>query len=137
MVIALVSIPFQFSGFLRDYFGEYRIRSARALDVTAFRETAVVLMGMADGRPGLQIALTAPLYDVSAKWRFYCTQAGKLELLARTRYFSGALTEISDLPAGSVAVVPTDDLAMIDGWTRIASPASVSGDTPLTIVQRQ
>jgi 4-amino-4-deoxy-L-arabinose transferase-like glycosyltransferase len=140
LTIAVISIPVQFSGFFGDYFGEYRVQSARALDVTAFKETAALLIERSDEAPA--IAITAPLYDVSAKWRFYCLKAGRPELLSRTTYFGGAVGKLRGLnmPAGSLAVVETvtlDAEALPDGWVRVAAPRSVFDDTPLTILQRR
>ena len=137
VVMAAISVPLQFSGFLGDYFGEYRTRSAAALDSTAFKETANILLGTNDAHPIPAIALTAPLYDVSAKWRFYCTKMGKTDLLERTRYFNGELATIADMESGSLAVVPTESLKVIEGWTLLTSPESVWGTRPLSIVRRQ
>jgi 4-amino-4-deoxy-L-arabinose transferase-like glycosyltransferase len=137
VVLALIAMPLQFSGFLRNYFDGYSLEASRALDPTAFRETADLLLSddLAAGAP--VIALTAPLYDVSAKWRFYCTKAGRVDLLNRTRYFSGRLDEISDLAAGSLAIVETAQGTDAPGWTRVAVPQSVFGETPLTVFRRQ
>ena len=137
VVLALVMIPLQFSGFLRDYFSGQSAEASRALDPTAFRETAELLLNddFADGAP--VIALTSPLYDVSAKWRFYCTKAGRVDLLNRTRYFSGRLDDINDLPPGSLAIMETAQATDANGWTRVAAPQSEFGEAPLTVLRRQ
>jgi 4-amino-4-deoxy-L-arabinose transferase-like glycosyltransferase len=142
IAIALISIPLQFSGFLEDYYGDYRPRSARALDSTAFRETAEFLIARTARGQEPAIAITAPLYDVSAKWRFYCTKAGRESWLERTRYFGGPVRVLTDLalPAGSLAVVETavvDAQGVPGGWVRLAAPPSLFGETPLTILERQ
>lgn len=142
LAIALASIPLQFSGFVGDYFGGYREQSARALDVTAFKETADFLMTTARSGEPPAIAITAPLYDVSAKWRFYCEKAGRAEWLARTRYFGGPIRGLRELglPAGSLAVVETvvlDTEGIPSGWIRVAAPQSVFGETPLTLLRSQ
>lgn len=136
-ILAVVAtIPLQFSGFVRDYFGDYAPRAARALDPTAFRETAAVLFAELEKNGEHVVALTTPLYDVSAKWRFYCTTNGRLDLLARTRYFSGDLSDIRDLPPGTLAVVDTA-ASRGDGWVTVATPRSVYDETPLTVLRRQ
>jgi 4-amino-4-deoxy-L-arabinose transferase-like glycosyltransferase len=134
-VIAL-SIPLQFAGFAGDYFGGYRARAALALDPTAFPESAAVLLGEPHGDPTRMIAMASPLYDISAKWRFFCTKAGRTDLLARTRYFSGRLQELSDLPPGSLAVVEATGATNPGGWTVVARPTAVFGEAPLTILRR-
>jgi 4-amino-4-deoxy-L-arabinose transferase-like glycosyltransferase len=142
IAVALISIPIQFSGFLEDYYGDYRPRSARALDSTAFKETAEFLFARTAGGQEPTIAITAPLYDVSAKWRFYCTKAGRESWLSRTRYFGGPVSGLTSLalPAGSLAVVETaavDAEGTPGGWARVAAPSSLFGETPLTILERQ
>jgi hypothetical protein len=137
IVLALVAIPLQFGGFVRSYFDGSAVESSRALDPTAFRETADLLLNDDVAGRAPVIALTAPLYDVSAKWRFYCTKAGRVDLLSRTRYFSGRLEDINDLPAGSLAIIETAQATDAPGWTRVAAPQSVFGETPLTVMRRQ
>lgn len=137
LLVVTVTIPLQFATFVVQYFGEYRAQAARALDPTAFRDTAAVLLQSANEGEVPVVALAAPLYDVSAKWRFYCTKAGRTDLLPRTRYFNGRLIELGDLPAGALAVVQTAGAEATDGWRLVAAPQSVFGGTPLTIFQRQ
>jgi 4-amino-4-deoxy-L-arabinose transferase-like glycosyltransferase len=137
VLIALATVPVQFSGFVTDYFGDYRVRSAGALDPTAFRETAAALQELMTEAPAPAIALTAPLYDVSAKWRFYATANQRVEWLAKTRYFSGRLDEIAALPSGTLAVVETVSLTTHAGWQVAAAPRALFGEAPLTILRRQ
>lgn len=132
MTITLIAVPWQFANFAGDYFGAYRQRSAITIDPTSFRETAGVIL--AASPPA--IALTAPLYDVSAKWRFYCVRQGRTDLLERTRYFSGALAEVSQMPAGTLAVVEAATREMPAGWSRVEVPADVAGNRPLAILRR-
>lgn len=98
LVIALVAVPVQFTGFIDDYFSGYRVRAAAVIDPTAFRDAARVLSDLTERRQPPALAVMAPLYDASAKWRFYATSSGHPEWLARTRYFSGRLDEIAALP---------------------------------------
>jgi 4-amino-4-deoxy-L-arabinose transferase-like glycosyltransferase len=137
ITVALLAVPIQFTGFVRHYFGDHQPQAARALDPTAFRETADLLLMDETLRQAPVIAITAPLYDVSAKWRFYATKAGRPELLERTRYFSGALSEIDDLPPGSVAIIETAQAGETPGWVRVAAPSAAFGEAPLTVLRRQ
>lgn len=137
IAVAVLSLPFQFSGFVTDYFGEHRVRSARVLDPTAFKETAAAIDRLiADANPPA-IAITAPLYDVSAKWRFYATTSHRTEWLAKTRYFSGRLDEVAGLPSGSIAIVESATLSAHDGWRLVTAPRALFGEAPLTILQRE
>lgn len=136
----MLAVPLQFQGFVTDYFGEYHAGSAGVFDATAFKGTATQLLAMVADDPPPTIAITPPLYDVSAKWRFYATKAGQIHLLERTRYFSGNLEELRQTPAGSLAVVETaaiDTIPMPAGWVVVAAPESVTGARPLTILRRR
>ncbi|HYE88160.1 MAG TPA: glycosyltransferase family 39 protein [Vicinamibacterales bacterium] len=136
-ILAIATLPLQFAGFVRHYFDGYRPQAARALDPTAFPETARVLIEQwrANGEPAL--AITAPLYDVSAKWRFYAIANGHEAALARTTYFNGDLSELREMPRGTLAVVETATFTPSDRWTIVARPASVFGETPLTVLRRE
>lgn len=135
-VLALASVLLQFNGFAQYYFGEYRLRSAHALDQTAFRDTADTLIASADRAPAIWI--TAPLYDVSAKWRFYCTRAGRTDLLTRTRYFNGRLADASTASSGSLVVVEAHEAATVpSGWILVNKPVDITGESPLAVLQRQ
>ena len=140
IITAMLAVPIQFQGFVTDYFGEYPLRAAGVFDATAFEGTATELLSMAADDPPPAIAITAPLYDVSAKWRFYATKAGQVRLLERTRYFDGNLEELRETAAGSLAVVETaalDSIPAPAGWISVAAPESVTGTRPLTILRRQ
>ncbi|MFM8533160.1 MAG: glycosyltransferase family 39 protein [Acidimicrobiia bacterium] len=137
VVIALVAVPVQFTGFVDDYFSGYRVRAAAVIDPTAFRDTARVLSDLLERRQPPALAVTAPLYDASAKWRFYATSSGHPEGWARTRYFSGRLEEIAALPTGALAVVESATLTSHAGWQVVASPMSLFGKSPLTILEKQ
>lgn len=137
IAIAMVSIPVQFSGFVSDYFGGYRVRSAAALDPTAFMETAAAMEELIERDQPPAIAFTAPMHDVSAKWRFYATASDRIEWLGRTRYFSGNLAEIDGLLPGSLAVVESVSLSAHEGWQVVAAPPAIFGEAPLTILRKQ
>ncbi len=136
LLAALVSVPIQFSGFISDYFGSYRVRAAHALDPTSFRDTADVLITRATAQPDAIIWLPTPLYDVSAKWRFYCTARGANALLQRTRYFSGLLTDLPSVGGPDAFVVIDAEPQSLGGWQVVAEPRDVTGSAPLRVVQR-
>jgi hypothetical protein len=139
--LLLVLQPIQFVGVYRDYLSDYRVRSAASYDPTAFAEAAPFLVEAALGDAGPAIYFTAPLYDVSAKWRFWTTRLEHRELLARTRYFDGQLARVSDAAAGSIAVIPHDD-AVIDAWVGSGEWAllrrvvSLNGQMTLAILRK-
>jgi 4-amino-4-deoxy-L-arabinose transferase-like glycosyltransferase len=142
VVVALMAaMPVQFAFFYADYLTGYRLRSASAYDRTAFVETARVLLDAESSNRAPFVYLTAPLYDVSAKWRFYTTKAARTDLLTRTRYFDGDLSTISRAPPGSLAVVEADnpriDVAMASGnWSVEKRVVDITGRPTLTVLKK-
>lgn len=134
-VIALLAIPWEFSGFIGDYFGAYRARSAHALDPTAFKEVADVLIVNAGRDPQATILLPSALYDMSAKWRFYCTKFGAIDLLSRTRYFSGRLVDLRNTPGRLLVVIENNQSAGPE-WTGVTTAPDFSGERPLRLLRR-
>jgi 4-amino-4-deoxy-L-arabinose transferase-like glycosyltransferase len=131
----------QFAGFYRDYLGDYRVRSAAAYDPTAFTEAAPFLVdSLAGGAPGLYLA--SPMYDVSAKWRFFATKLGRADLLSRTRYFDGDIALLPATAAGSLVVVPwnaaqVQRLTATGAWTLAKEVRNLPGDPTLAILSRR
>jgi hypothetical protein len=140
-VAAIVLSAFQFAAFYRDYQTDYRVRSAPHYDPTAFGGAAEYLLSGAvtDETPAIYIA--APLYDVSAKWRFYLTKRGRADLLRRTRYFDVNADLPADAPPGSLAVAVTGASSVATairsgGWNLEYEATQVSGGPTLTILRR-
>jgi hypothetical protein len=141
-VVLLAAMPLQFASFYTDYLTDYRLRSASAYDRTAFAETAAVLLADDAASSVPVFYLTAPLYDVSAKWRFYVTKAGRVDLLSRTRYFDGQLARLHDAVPGSLAVIPVDlarpQLGEGNGaWSIDHVVIDVAGNETLAVLRRR
>ena len=131
----------QFGYFYRDYQTEYRGRADAAYDPTAFRGAAELMIAMNDAEPVPRFYLTAPLYDVSAKWRFYATKQGREALLARTQYFDGNLMAIDGAAPGSVALIAADGARGAAGgeiphWTIERTITNLSGEPTLVVLRR-
>ncbi|MGH9385712.1 MAG: ArnT family glycosyltransferase [Vicinamibacterales bacterium] len=142
LVLLLVALPIQFAFFYADYLTGYRLRSASAYDRTAFVETARVLLDVESAGGVPAIYLTAPLYDVSAKWRFYATKAHRADVLHRTRYFNGDLTAIGDAPSGSLVVVEPDNpridpAVSTGGWSIERRVTDLTGRPTLTVLRKK
>ncbi len=140
-VVLLVAQPLQFAGVYRDYLSDYRTRSAGSYDPTAFGEAAPFLVESMSRGGVPSIYLTAPLYDVSAKWRFWTTKLGHPELLLRTHYFDGNISHLDSAPSGSLAVVPWDDTT-VSAWAQSAewdlaqTVSNVAGSRTLAVLGR-
>jgi hypothetical protein len=131
----------QFAGFYGDYFNGYRWRSARSADSTAFSEVAAALLAAVDRDATPVIYLTTPMHDASAKWRFYLTKHGRLDLLDRTRYFDGRVLALPDATNGSLAVVPLEEVSTTGvtesgTWERYRSITDLTGD-PVVVIFRK
>lgn len=131
----------QFAGFYGDYFGDYRLRSARSADATAFSEVAAALLAAVDRDDPPVIYLTTPMHDASAKWRFYMTKHGRLDLLDRTRYFDGQVLALKDAPPGSLAVVPLEEVSTAGvtesgAWVVDRSVTDLTGNPVVVIVRK-
>jgi 4-amino-4-deoxy-L-arabinose transferase-like glycosyltransferase len=138
LVLAVVA---QFAGFYGDYFSGYRWRSARSADATAFSEVAAALFAAVDRDATAVVYLTTPMHDASAKWRFYLTKHGRLDLLDRTRYFDGRVLALPDAAKGSLAVVPLEEVATAGvtesgTWELYRSIADLTGN-PVVVIFRK
>jgi len=83
-VLLLMSLPLQFAYFARDYFADYRIRSAARIDPVNFREVARAVFAGDSLQPVPRVYLSEALDDGVARWRFYLAKYGRDDLLART-----------------------------------------------------
>jgi 4-amino-4-deoxy-L-arabinose transferase-like glycosyltransferase len=106
-IAALLAMPLQFGYFLRDYFTDYRLNS--------FGWFGGNIRGAVDTVLRLDRERHVPAVYVSAKipyglerWHFYLVEAGRESALTRTRTLALA-DVVTDIPHGSLVVVPFDD----------------------------
>ena len=137
----LLAAASQFAGFYGDYFTGYRWRSARAADSTAFSEVAAALLAAVDRDATPVIYLTTPMHDASAKWRFYLTKYGRLDLVERTRYFDGDVLALPETQPGSLAVVPLEEVSTTGvtdsgAWVIYRSITDLTGNPVVVIFRR-
>ncbi|MGH9219323.1 MAG: ArnT family glycosyltransferase, partial [Vicinamibacterales bacterium] len=137
LILVLASV-WQFAVFYNDYHGGYRVRSAGAYDPTAFPEAAETIIAADRRSPTPAIYLPAGLYDISAKWRFHATKHDRIELLQRTRYVTGASSEVADAPIGAWAVLPIGNAGgpATAGWATIKIVRTLEGEATLVVLRR-
>ena len=142
MVLAL-SIPVQFVPFARDYFSDYRLRSA-------FWSDSMNMRGMVAGVVALDTAVTVPAVYLSdqdlgedkvVKWWFYLLATGREDLWQETKYFSPDRTLTSGIARGSVLVVSDKSrllpsLTTNGEWSVAATVTDVTGTPTATILRR-
>jgi hypothetical protein len=116
-IALLAAMPLQYAAFYRDYFSDYRIRSAYWFDPVNFRDVASFLI--ANDAPGTsqQVYLSQDLDDGAARWMFYLTKHHREDLLPRTRMFAAAGLDLAAVPAGSLLVLYANDPA-VAAWSR-------------------
>jgi 4-amino-4-deoxy-L-arabinose transferase-like glycosyltransferase len=110
--VLLLAAPVQFAAFYRDYFTDYRIRSAFAFDPANFRGVADYLLSTDSSRPSPLIYLSEDLDDVAARWRFYLVKNRREDLLERTSLFPAKTLDIHRVPSGSLLVLYANDPAV-------------------------
>jgi 4-amino-4-deoxy-L-arabinose transferase-like glycosyltransferase len=135
VIAAAVAIAVQFGGFYRDYFTTYRLRSAAALDPTAFRGAAESIVAEDARAPVAAVYLPTNFYDVGAKWRFYTAKHARPELWQKTRYYAAGDDALQQAPPGSIAVIPAAG-HYGDGWTAVATITPLAGEPTATVVRR-
>jgi hypothetical protein len=108
-LLLLLAMPVQFGFFCRDYFTDYRIRSAFWFDPANFHGIAEYLIA---SHPSGQIYLSDDLDDVAARWRFYLIKHRREDLLLRTSLFAAPGLDVSRVPPGSLLVFYANDPAV-------------------------
>jgi 4-amino-4-deoxy-L-arabinose transferase-like glycosyltransferase len=112
----LALIPLQFSSFWRDYFSDYRIRSAHWLggnirgaleeliDRDAREHVPAIYFNQLRAGSGL---LDGRNEYMDAYWKFYLIKHGRPDLLARTKPFEA--DQLTVMPSGSLILANLDD----------------------------
>ena len=105
----LIAMPLQYAWFYRDYFGDYRVRSAFWFDPVNFRGVAESLLANDPPDNPHPVYLSQDLDDVAARWRFYLAKHHREDLLPRTRLFTASGFDLTTIPAGSLIVLYAND----------------------------
>jgi len=141
--VLVLSIPVQFVPFARDYFSDYRLRSA-------FWSDSMNMRGVVAGVLALDAAVTVPAVYLSdedlgedkvVKWWFYLLATGHEDLWQDTKYFSPDRTPSSGIARGSVLVVREGSrllpsLTASGDWTIVSGVTDVAGTPTATILRR-
>lgn len=100
----------QFVMFTRDYFGDYRARSAFWFNGN-LRGAVSKLVELADARSGgaPQVLLDASIERVDWYWRFHLAEMGRGDLESRGRQMPVADIGTSPLPPGTLVLMPAQD----------------------------
>ena len=131
----LLSIPWQFAGFLNDYRGDYQLRAGPRLDPMHAEAVAAAVINHGQDRAPA-IYLSHMLDDGGVRWRFVMVKRSRPDLLARTRQIN-LMDVLPAIEPGALIICYANDAktpALVrDGYRVVATVSSVSGD-PATVV---
>jgi 4-amino-4-deoxy-L-arabinose transferase-like glycosyltransferase len=108
-LLLLLGMPIEYGYFFRDYFTDYRVRSAWWFDSIDFRDVAEFLIARDSRSGGPAVYLSQDLDDVAPRWRFYMAKHGREDLAARTHYFTASRLDLGQVPGGSFLVLYAND----------------------------
>lgn len=140
-VLLLAAMPLQFAHFYRDYFAQYRTRSAFFFDSGNFREVAEYLISADSSGHVPAMYLSRQLDDGSPRWRFYLTKYHREDLLQRTSYFDGDGLDLGGVATDSLIVLYADDhklAALLDTgkWSVEKTVVDVAGNAASVILRK-
>lgn len=140
--LLLVLIPLQFAAFARDYFGDYRLRSAPWIDALNFRAIAdrVIELDHVRAVPAVYLSHDDIGEDKAVKWRFHLLTSGRMDLWSRTQYLAPDQQSAETHPAGSVLVVAAANQRRAElesrGWSAVAAIPDAAGNTAAIVLQK-
>jgi hypothetical protein len=140
--LLLVLIPLQFAAFARDYFGDYRLRSAPWIDALNFRAIAdrVIELDHARAVPAVYLSHDDIGEDKAVKWRFHLLTSGRMDLWSRTQYLAPDQQSAETHPAGSVLVIAAANQRRAElesrGWSAVAAIPDAAGNTAAVVLQK-
>lgn len=141
--VILLSIPVQFVPFARDYFTDYRLRSAFWSDSMNMRGVVASVAAL-DGTatvPAVYLNSEDLGEDKVVKWWFYLLASGREELWRQTKYYSPEQAPTAGIAPGSLLVVREGSrlmpsLTASGHWSIAATVTDVAGTPTATILRR-
>ena len=137
-VAALLAMPLQFGYFLKDYFTAYRLNSYRWFGGN-IRGAVDTVLTLSATRPVPAVYLSRKIPYAREHWQFHLIEAGREDLLARTRLLD-ADGSLANVPSGSLIVVPVEDREVKDARMTAPDVRKVTeiiepfGDRPVAFV---
>ena len=137
VVVLLLLMPLQFAGFYRDYFGDYRLRSAQWLEYN-------IGGGMEELIRQQPSSGTAPVYIADNiqwapyYWQFYQAKHGRPDLAGETTFVDVQTIDPAAISPGSVVLCRIKDerLLLAAGLTRVAAIPEPDGVPWFAVLRR-
>jgi 4-amino-4-deoxy-L-arabinose transferase-like glycosyltransferase len=133
-IVLIASLPLQFGGFYRDYFGDYRVRSYPWFEYN-LRGGMAEIIHRASG--GDEIWISQSLQWADYYWPFYLDVFGRRELGPRTHFLDAAQARLDDTGAGYALCRAGEEQRFLDaGFTRVAAILEPDRTHSLSVLRR-
>lgn len=129
----LLTIPWQFWGFYRDYTGPYWARASTWFGGN-LRGALQEVLSRTPEPPAIYLSSRIPYGDIYGQ--FYALSAGRPDLVGRAVYVEPDGDEASRTPAGAVMVTPAGAAAGA-AWERLQTVAEPNGAPSFVIYERR
>jgi 4-amino-4-deoxy-L-arabinose transferase-like glycosyltransferase len=135
-VLLLLASAWQFAGFYSGYFGGYG-RAAAPWVAGNCREALRALMARAAATQG-PIYISQEIEWVHRTWRFYAIADGRPDMIDRASYFLGTAPADAAPGAPLICLASTARCQALrqNGWTEVATVASLDGSRAFTLLER-
>ena len=141
LIVSIAWMPWQFSAFVADYFGEYPQRSARWIDTMNFRGIVDYVIANASDAPAVYLSHDDVGEDKSVKWKFHLLASDRLDLWERSQYLEPADLSRAAIARGSVLILSAANprLSRIDadGWSVATVVRDAAGEPAAAILRRR
>lgn len=137
IVVALLALmPLQFTGFYRDYSGDYRVRSAKWLEYNIGGGLGEIIRR--------QPAIAAPVYIADNVqwapyyWQFYLTKHGRPDLQSHTTFVDVQSLDVTGMQAVGLMFcrVADEGRLLAAGMTRVAAIPEPDGEPFFAVLRR-
>ncbi len=120
-LLLMIAIPLQFAGFYRDYFGDYRVRSARWLEYNIGGGLEEIIRRQPS--PPVPVYIADNIQWAPYYWQFYLAKHRRPELAHDTIHVDVQTLDVRTIPAGSLLLCRALDerALMAAGLTRVAA----------------
>ena len=130
----------QFTGFARDYFSDYRLRSITWFDGNIRGALEEVIARAPAGRAPA-IVLNSDIPFVARYWILYATMAHRLDLLGRPVFLEGRRMDLQPMAPGTLILLASGDAASLaverSGVGRVVAVITEpTGVASFSVVQR-
>ena len=132
----LVAMPLQFAGFYRDYFGDYRVRSARWLEYNIGGGLEEIIRQQPS--PPVPVYIADDIQWAPYYWQFYLAKHGRQDLARGTVYVNLRTLDVATVPPASLLLCRVGDEGplLAAGLTRVTAIPEPDGVPWFSVLRR-